>query len=265
MKQINVQKIEKQKQILIEKDIVANITQELNRLIEFKTQLISEYNIQEIKDELLKASSIIEDVHVMQVSNLKNFNRLQFEYTTLYLKIQKYEIEQEIKILNELSNKISEDTITLEKKLKNLKLNQKKIEEKHEKAEERNNNLIYNLLGFLTAFSIVSAVVGVVTEIDGVINIMLFMTFTILILLTTLIGLHNFYENSNKRETKLQDNYFLWKLLLVISIIMAISLGIQYASENKENIIQYIDRKIEEVIDKKVENEIKKGWSKSTT
>ena len=80
----------------------------------------------------------------------------------------------------------------------------------------KSNNLVYNLLGFLTAFSIVSAVIETITRINGIINIMIFMAFTILILLTTLIALHNYYENRNKRENILQNNYFLWIIIAVI-------------------------------------------------
>ena len=230
-------------------DIVANITEELNKLIELRMQGIDEYNKEEIHNELMKASSIIEDVHVMGKTETNNFKRLQFAYTSLSLDLQKYEIEQEIEILGKISRNIEKDVIVLEEKLKDIQEKQKELTEKQEKAEERNNNLVYNLLGFLTAFSIVSAVVGVVASIKGVLNIMIFMAFTILVLLTTLIGLHNFYENNNNRETRLQDNYFLWKVMVGIIIFLIIVCGGKALVDNKETIITYFDNKIEQVIE----------------
>ena len=190
---------------------------------------------------------------------------MQFVYSTLNLAVQKYEIEQEMEILSKVSKRIDRDITILEEKLKDVQNKQTeldnksiKLEQQTEKAEERNNNLVYNLLGFLTAFSIVSAVVGVVANINGTINIMIFMAFTILLLLTTLIGLHNFYENNNKRENKLQDNYFLWKVVAVIIVFLIVASGIKTLRDNKENIFNYIDNKIEKVIEEKVNERINK-------
>lgn len=245
-------------------DIIANIKEEVNKLTELQNELIDADNLEEIKDELMKASSIIEEIHSMEYTSVRNFGRLQFVYNTLKLAVQKYEIEQEMEILNQVSKQISRDIIIVEEKLKDIQNKQDELsnksielEKQTEKAEERNNNLVYNLLGFLTAFSIVSAVVGVIENVQGIVNIMLFMTFTILILLTTLIGLHNFYENNNERKTKLQDNYFLWKVTGVIIVILVIILGFKCINNNKDNIFNYIDNKIENVIEKKVTEQLK--------
>ena len=239
-------------------DITANIKEEVNKLSELQNELIDQNNLEEIKDELMKASSIIEEIHSMEYTNVKNFGKLQFVYNTLKLAVQKYELEQEMEILNQVSKQISRDILILEEKLKDvhnkqLELDNKsiKLEQQTKKAEERNNNLVYNLLGFLTAFSLVSGVVGVVTNINGTLKIMLFMAFVILILLTTLIGLHNFYENNNERKTKLQDNYFLWKVTGVIIIVLAIILGLQHLNNNKDKIFNYIDNKIENIVEQK--------------
>jgi len=257
---INVPVEEKREHIEIPSSQI--IEAKIDVLNVIQMQIITIDNCNQIKLELEAISSIIQDIHELK-EEPEQFQILKFEYNNVKLLYERFEIEEEMKELSNISDNINREIIILEEKQKDLKnqqndflKKQKELEEQYNKAEEKNNNLVYNLLGFLTAFSIVSAVVGVVTEINGVINIMLFMTFTILILLTTLIGLHNFYRNDNKRETKLQDNYFLWKLLLIISIILAISLGVKYALENKENIMQYMDKKIEEVIDKKVENKI---------
>lgn len=253
MKKININNSEQE----ISVDIIANITEQLNKLEELKSQLIDENNIEIIKEELTKASSLIEDVHTMEITqtNNKKFNKLQFIFNSLNLSVQKYEIEQEMEILSKISSKINGEVIILEDKLKDTQIKQEELEKQTEKAEERNNNLVYNLLGFLTAFSIVSAVVGVVANINGIINIMIFVAFTILLLLTTLIGLHNFYENNNKRENKLQDNYFLWKVVAVITVFLIVASGIKTLGDNKENIFNYIDNKIEKIIEEKV-NEI---------
>lgn len=148
------------------------------------------------------------------------------------------------------------ETYKLTEKMQELESKSKDLIEKQNNAEERNNNLVYNLLGFLTAFSIVSGVVGVVTEIKGIVQIMIFITFTILILLTTLIGLHNFYKNNNKRETKLQNNYFLWKATLIVLIALVIVLTIKGIHNNKENILNYLDSKIENAIEQKINDKM---------
>ena len=78
-------------------------------------------------------------------------------------------------------------------------------------------------------------------------------------LLTTLIGLHNFYENNNKRENKLQDNYFLWKVVAAIMVLLVIISAIKTLKENKENIFNYMDNKIENVIEEKVNNKLREN------
>lgn len=252
MKEINFR--ENVQEINIE--IVANINQELNKLIEFQSYLIDEGIAKKLKEELFKVSSIIEDVHAMGISNVKNFNRLQFEYNSLNLALQKYEIENEIKVLEKVSNKINKDLIILEEKQKDLQEKQNNLEKQYDKSEEKNNNLVYNLLGFLASFSIVSAAVAAIANIKGTLNIMLIISFSVFLLLTTLIGLHNFYKNDNKRETKLQDNYFLWKAMGMIVIVLMILSGINYIKDNKQNIFSYIDKKIETIIEKKVEEKM---------
>ena len=246
-------------------DVTANIKEEVNKLSVLQNELIDENNLEEIKDELMKASSIIEEIHSMEYTSVKNFGKLQFVYNTLKLAVQKYELEQEMEILNQVSKQISRDILILEEKLKDvhnkqLELDNKsiKLEQQTKKAEEKNNNLVYNLLGFLTAFSIVSAAVEAIASIKGIINVMIFMAFAILILLTTLIGLHNFYENNNERKTKLQDNYFLWKVTGMIIIFLILISGFKYVNDNKENIFNYLDNKIENVIEKKVTERLNK-------
>lgn len=243
----------------IDVEIGANINQQLNRLIEFRSYLIDESIAKELKEELDKASSMIEDVHTIGNTNIKNFNRLQFEYNFLNLALQKYEIENEIEILSKISSKINKDLIILEEKQKDLQEKQNQLEIQYNKSEEKNNNLVYNLLGFLASFSIVSAAVAAIEKVNGTLNIIIIIAFAVFLLLTTLIGLHNFYKNDNKRESKLQDNYFLWKATGIIIVILMILSGINCIKNNKDKIFNYLDKKIENVIEKKVNNKLEEN------
>lgn len=243
----------------IDVEIGANINQQLNKLIEFRSYYIDESIAKELKEELDKASSMIEDVHTMGNTNIKNFNRLQFEYNYLNLVLQKYEIESEIEILSKVSSKINKDLIILEEKQKDLQGKQNQLEIQYNKSEEKSNNLVYNLLGFLASFSIVSAAVAAIENVKGILNIMLIIAFAVFLLLTTLIGLHNFYKNDNKRENKLQDNYFLWKATGIIIVILMILSGINYIKNNKDKIFNYLDKKIESVIEDKINNIIEEN------
>lgn len=243
----------------IDVEIGANINQQLNRLIEFRSYLIDESIAKELKEELDKASSMIEDVHTMGNTNIKNFNRLQFEYNSLNLALQKYEIENEIEILSKISSKINKDLIILEEKQKDLQEKQNQLEMQYNKSEEKSNNLVYNLLGFLASFSIVLAAVAAIEKVNGTLNIMIVIAFAVFLLLTTLIGLHNFYKNDNKRESKLQDNYFLWKATGIIIVILMILSGINCIKNSKDKIFNYLDKKIESVIEEKVDNKSKEN------
>ena len=232
---------------------------QINKLEILQTQGITINNAEEAKEEIEKSSSIIQDIYNMKKEETEGFDRLNFLYNDVKLQNERYEIDQEMQIINDIANKLNKDLIILEEKQTDLKKEQEAFQEKQNelenqyiKAEEKNNNLVYNLLGFLTAFSIVSAVVGVVSQINGILNLMIFIVFTMLILITTLIALHNFYENNNKKENKLQDNYFIWKILALILVILIITSGIKYILNHKENIIKHIDNKIEKVINDKV-------------
>lgn len=234
--------IPKQEHIDALKDIIKKQYDEVFRNQDIE---ITEKNKQEIEDLILATQDLINNCmndDYYSGNRDEKFVNLIYICHKLDLKLETYKLELKIK--------------ELDSKSKDLEKFQDELNERQNKTEEQNNNLVYNLLGFLTAFSIVSAVVGVITEIHGIINIMLFMTFTILLLLTTLIGLHNFYKNNDKRDNKLQDNYFLWKVVATIIIILCIVLGIKALKENKENIFDYINNKIEKVIEEKVnENE----------
>lgn len=151
------------------------------------------------------------------------------------------------------------ETYKLTEKMQELESKSKELTEKQNNAEERNNNLVYNLLGFLASFSVVSAAVAAIENVEGTLNIMLVIAFAVFLLLTTLIGLHNFYKNDNKRESKLQDNYFLWKATgIIIAILMVLS-GMNCIKNNKDKIFNYLDGKIENLIEEKVNNKLQEN------
>ena len=112
---------------------------------------------------------------------------------------------------------------------------------------EESNNLIYNILGFIASFSVVSAAVSAIDEIKSLPQIMLFMAFTAFILITTLIGLNNFYKKHDKK-TCLQDNYFLWKMLLVVIILLMGYMGLECIAKKSDYILETIGRGIGQTI-----------------
>ena len=222
-----------------------DIKQQYNEVYEKQEVEITKENQKTIEDLILATKDLIDNcIKDAEYSGNRdeNFINLTYLYQKLSLRLESYKLDEKIKQTNreiEKTNKV-----------------QKEIINKQNKMEEQSNNLIYNLLGFLTAFSIVSAVVGVVANIEGTINIMIFMTFTIFILLTTLIGLHNFYKNDDEKKSKLQDNYFLWKITGIILVVLIIFLGFRYIKSNKNMILNYIDNKIENVIEQKINKEL---------
>lgn len=225
-----------------------NIKQQYNEVYKNQEVEITKENQKTIEDLILATKDLIDNcIKDAQYSGNKdeNFLSLTYLYQRLSLRLETYKLDEKI----EQSNK----------EIVKTNMVQNDIINKQNKMEEQSNNLIYNLLGFLTAFSIVSAVVGVVENIEGTINIMIFMTFTIFILLTTLIGLHNFYKSDNKRESKLQDNYFLWKATGIIIVILIVLSGVNYVKNNKENIFKYVDKKIENAIEQKVNDKMEEN------
>lgn len=120
-----------------------------------------------------------------------------------------------------------------------VKTEHEEIKKQQNKIKEENNNLVYNILGFIASFSVVSASVSAIEKMNSLSNIMLFMAFTAFILLTTLIGLNNFYRN-NEKNNILQDNYFLWKMMIGMIIILFIYCGIEYTKDNLEYILNCV-------------------------
>lgn len=231
---------EEGKKVGVLRKLIKTIEDQLKEISEIQNQGINIKNIKKVEEILIVVNSLIEDCHMAKEFNCtknQKFIMLIYEHQRLSLQYETYKLKETIDKMDE--------------KTKELKREQEKLDMQYKKTEERNNNLIYNLLGFLTSFSIVSASVAAIDRIEETINILLFISFIILILLTTLIALHNFYKNDNKKNTKLQDNYFLWKLVLVITIILVIVLGGNEIIKNKDIFNSYIDSRVEKVIEEK--------------
>lgn len=185
-------------------EINANIRQILNEISNIQSKEISE----KAKDVLVRADMIILECHATkEFDTNKNgtFNRLLYEYQKLSLKYETFNVEKEIAEVNK----------TL-----------KDVETKQEEYEKQSNNLVYTILSFIASFSIISASVTAISGIEGTLNQMLFIVFIAFILVTTLIALDNFYKSRRKTDNKLQDNYFLWKLLGVVMIVLFIICGV---------------------------------------
>lgn len=160
----------------------------------------------------------------------KDFTILIYEFQRLLLRLETYKLYQTIK--------------DIESKNEELKIKQQNLEKEHQKSKEESNNLVYTILGFIASFSIVSAAVSAIQKINKIEDVVLFMTFCVLLLITTLIGLNNFYKNNSNNKKKLQDNYFLWKVLAVLIVGILLYKGIIYIKQNQD----YIFRKIGEGI-----------------
>lgn len=141
------------------------------------------------------------------------------------------------------------ETYRTESRLKEVSDTQNKLEEKYNKAEERNNNLVYNILAFIASFSVISASVEAISKIENTSNIILFMAFVAFLLLTTLIGLHNFYRSEDHFKTPLQNNYFLWCSMVFVIVVILFWQGTEYIKNNKDEICKKIGEGIGNVIE----------------
>ena len=223
--------------VTVIRKLVKAIKEQLKELEEIEKIEINIKNYEKVDGILIATDSLINDCYsTNEFTCNKNDNFLKLIY--LY---QRISIRLEIYKLQEVINQVE---------LKNNELKEKQIilEETYKKSEEQSNNLVYNILGFIASFSVVSAAVVAIENINSMSGIMIFMAFTAFILLTTLIGLHNFYKRNSGRKGKLQDNYFLWKMMIVVIILLIGYRGIEYFKENRNEILEDIGRGIGQAI-----------------
>ena len=204
----------------------ANIKEILSEILKMQSEYITDKNEEEIKEIIGKADLIITECHSTKKFHIQKndkFNRLVYEYQRLNLKYESYKINNQMKNVDAEYNEIKRD---------------------QEKIKSESNNLVYNILGFIASFSIVSAAVAAISNIKDTSNIMLFMAFCAFILITTLIGLNNFYKKDVRTKNPLQNNYFLWWSLLVVIILLIGYNGIKYIKNNQQIIFEAIGRGI---------------------
>lgn len=209
-----------------------NIKDILSEVFKYQLDTINNENENKLKEVLNTADLLIVECHNTQafkISRNNNFSKLVYEYQRLKLKYETYLINKQLKLVEG----------------KYIEIERQQVEIKNE-----TNNLVYNILGFIASFSIVSAGVAAIIEVKNISNILLFMAFSILLLLTTLIGLNNFYKNNNDKKKGLQNNYFLWKMMFVIIIFLILYKGVIYIKENQEEICKNIGRGIGEILQK---------------
>lgn len=233
----NKPKNEKQKNSNIE-EFRKLIKSQYDELMSFQDLKITSENKNNLEKVILAAEDLINNCmndNLYSGNKDQYFVNLIFVCHKLSLRIETYKIEEKIKELNNKNNTINK--------------NQERLEEKQVKAEEQSNNLVYNILGFIASFSVVSAAVATIEKMNSLENIMLFMAFTAFILLTTLIGLFNFYKSKQtNKKISLENNKFLWNMMLFVIIILIGYKGTQYVKKNQQEIFESIGRGIGQVV-----------------
>lgn len=186
-------------------------------------------NIENIKDVLLSTKDLIDGCctsEEFRCSKSEEFSILTYKYHSIYLK---YETWKTNKKLNEAIEK------------------QKILEETQKKLEKQNNNIVYNILAFIVSFSVVSGAVTAFEKVSSIEDILIFMAFTSFIIVTTLIVLDNFYRSNSEKGIKLKNNYFLWKIIIIIIIVLLAYKNVNYIKVNQNEIFESIGRGIESV------------------
>lgn len=230
----NVEQNPKNDDIILE--INANIKEILKEILNMQSEIIGDKNERYVKEILGKADLIILECHTTEkfkINKNEKFARLVYEYQRLNLKYESYQLNKQINAINREYNDIRKS---------------------QDEIKSENNNLVYTILGFMASFSIVSAAVTAISDIKKTSGIILFMAFTTFILITTLIGLNNFYKNNNSRKNKLQDNYFLWKVMVIVIFLIVGARAIEYIKCNKDNIFESIGKGIGYTINNQNEN-----------
>lgn len=212
------------------------IKEQIGEISKYQDIEITEENKKEIEEVLISSDSLIRDCHTSKEYRCNindNFAVLTYEFQRLSLKHESYKINASIK--------------NMEKREAELNIRQKELERKYNKTTQESNNLIYNILGFIASYSVVSAAVVTFEKVDSIEDIIIFMTFIAFILITTLIGLNNFYKNNDENKRGLKNNYFLWKALIIVLVGMIMYKGVIYIKRNIDIISYKIGQGIESV------------------
>ena len=235
----NKPKNEKQKNNIDE--FKKSIKSQYDELISFQDVGINNENKENLERLILATEDLISNCmndSIYSGNRDQYFVNLIFICHKLSLKMETFKIEEKIKSLDNKSNVINKKQLRLEKK--------------QEKSEEQSNNLVYNILGFIASFSVVSAAVSAIDKMNSLLDVILFMVFTSFILLTTLIALNNFYKSTNtNKKISLQNNKFLWVMLVFVIILLLGYKGLQWISSNKNEIFESIGIGIGQVIESK--------------
>lgn len=237
---INIPKTDEEQKtsnnVSIIKNLIRVIEKQIAELSKYQTIEITQENKEEIEQLLTSSDLLIKDCHNsadFKCNRNDKFSMLTYEYQRLSLKYETYQIKD---LINDM-----------EKKEEDLNSKQNELDKKYNKSKQESNNLIYNILGFIASYSIVSAAVVTFEKVDSIEDIIIFMTFIAFILITTLIGLNNFYKNNDENNQGLRNNYFLWKALIIVLVGMILYKSVIYIKRNINDISYNIGRGIESI------------------
>ena len=212
-------------------DLDKTIKDQIEQIAIVQNKGIKNVDCNQVENLLAMIDSLIVECNATQnfhFNRNENIIELLYRYQRLSLEYETYKIEQKM-------DKVEEDS--------------KKLEQRQEKFAKESHNLVYTILSFIASFSIVSAAVSAIGKIDDVKYICLFILFILFIILTTLIGLDNFYREEKNKKNLLKNNYFLWKMLLIMIVIFVIVIFIgDIWNKNKNEILTNIENKVTEYL-----------------
>ncbi len=219
----------------INENSVFNLDQTIKEQIEqiaiIQNKGIKNVTNKEIENLLAMVDSLIVECNTTQSFHFnrnENIIELLYKYQRLSLEYETYKIEQKMSQIEETS---------------------KRLEKKQEKFAQESHNLVYTILSFIASFSIVSAAVTAIDKIKDIKYICLFMLFIVFVLITTLIGLDNFYRSEKQKKGLLKNNYFIWTMLLIIIIIFSIGIFISDVwVKNKDEFMLNVENKVTKYI-----------------
>lgn len=241
LKAIDVNSIEKNTVVDLDKSIKSKLKEIAS------IPKINNSNKEQINELLITCDVLINECHESQTfktNRSSSIIKLIYEYARLSLKYETYILKEQLDEMRE-----SYSTLNIEQG----------------ELKETTSNLTYNILGFIASFSIVSASVSMFDRISTLTDALLFMAITAWILLTILIALNNFYKGNIKNKNKLQDNYFLWKAICIVIVLLVGYKAIFVIRDNQDYIFEKIgngvyqaakeDEKFQEYIINKISEE----------